>query len=395
MEVSVISRLGAKKPQVMSLRFLEFSQILIIVFPAIWMTFHAILEIGDPFLHMLRADIRLVVFVASVAGIGFISSGVTRSAGRYAAFTVIQREAMLSIEGGRSPCGGSVAGNAIRTEISSMLGWLSMTGKTGRIQSLELTVRMALLASHIHVRPGQREVGKAVVKGCAFPIVRGVTGGAIRAEFAVVFVILLMTGIAIGRCALELIIDVTLLTGNFRMFAFEFESRKVVIEFRGLPTVGAVTGGAILPKPAVVLVILLVARETILRRRLQINKGTRIEVTFCTSRFGMFAAQLKCKRGMGKVAPKPVHAIVTGEAVRAESQKMRLGKGDIHLTVTSVTGGWGEGCDILLVAGITVCGCAFEDVVHMALFAFCFGVFAFEFESRKVVVELRGLPAFG
>jgi hypothetical protein len=50
---------------------------------------------------------------------------------------------------------------------------------------------------------------------------------------------------------------------------------------------------------------------------------------------------------------------------------------------------------ILLVTGIAVSGCTFENVIHMALFAFCFGVFAFEFESRKVVVELRGLPACG
>jgi hypothetical protein len=53
---------------------------LIIVFPAIRMTFHAILEIGDPFLQVLRADIRLVVFVAAITGIGLITSGVARSA---------------------------------------------------------------------------------------------------------------------------------------------------------------------------------------------------------------------------------------------------------------------------------------------------------------------------
>jgi len=77
-----------------------------------------------------------------------------------------------------------------------------------------------------------------VVKACAFPIIRGVTGGAVRAKLAVVFVILLMTGIAVGGRAFENIIHMTLFTLNFRMFAFEFESRKVVIEFRGLPAVG-------------------------------------------------------------------------------------------------------------------------------------------------------------
>ena len=77
-----------------------------------------------------------------------------------------------------------------------------------------------------------------MVKACALPIIRGVTGGAVRAKLAVVFVILLMTGIAIGGRTLKHVVGVAFLTGNFGMFTFEFESRKVVIEFRGLPTVG-------------------------------------------------------------------------------------------------------------------------------------------------------------
>jgi len=202
------------------------------------MTFHAVLEIGNALLQMLRADIRLVVFMTAVTGIGFISSRMTGGAGRHAAFTVIHGEGVVSIEGGGSPRGGGVTGSAVRAEIARVFGWLGVTGKTGRVQSFELTVRMALLAVHADMRARQREVGKAVVKGCAFPIVRGVTGGAVRAEFAVVLVILLMTGIAIGGRTLEHVVGVAFLTGNFGMFAFEFESRKVVIEFRGLPAVG-------------------------------------------------------------------------------------------------------------------------------------------------------------
>ena len=77
-----------------------------------------------------------------------------------------------------------------------------------------------------------------MVDGCAIPIIRGVTATAVCAELAVVFVILLMTGITIGRCTLENIVLVALLASGFGMFAFEFESRKVVIELRGLPAVG-------------------------------------------------------------------------------------------------------------------------------------------------------------
>jgi hypothetical protein len=79
-----------------------------------------------------------------------------------------------------------------------------------------------------------------------------------------------------------------------------------------------VTGRAILPEPAVVLVILPMARETILRRRLQIRNGARIKMAFCASHIGMSAIQFKRESRMVEVIPEPVHPVVTGETVRAE-----------------------------------------------------------------------------
>jgi hypothetical protein len=75
------------------------------------------------------------------------------------------------------------------------------------------------------------------------------------------------------------------------------------------------TGGAILPEASVVFVILLVTRKTIPRRRLQIRNGSRVEVTFRASRFGMFAIKFENKGRVGEVIAEPVHAVVTGEAV--------------------------------------------------------------------------------
>ena len=202
------------------------------------MTFHAVLEIGNALLQMFRADIRLVVLMAAVAGVGFISSRMTGGTRRYAAFTVIHGEGVISIIGGGSPCGCGVAGSAIRAEIAYVLGWLGVTGKTGCIHSLELTVRMALLALHADMRTRQWEVRPVVVEGGVFPIVRGVTAAAVCAVFAVVFVILLMTGIAVGGCAFENVVHMALFAFCFGVFAFEFESRKVMVEFRGLPAFG-------------------------------------------------------------------------------------------------------------------------------------------------------------
>jgi hypothetical protein len=64
------------------------------------------------------------------------------------------------------------------------------------------------------------------------------TARAVGAKCSVVFIVLLMAGITVRGRALEYVIDVALLTGDFCMFAFQFENREVVIELRGLPAVG-------------------------------------------------------------------------------------------------------------------------------------------------------------
>jgi len=46
-------------------------------------------------------------------------------------------------------------------------------------------------------------------------------------------------------------------------------------------------------------------------------------------------------------------------------------------------------------AGSAVAGCAFEDVVFVAILASNVGVFAVEFESRKVVVKRGRFPSLG
>jgi len=105
---------------------------------------------------------------------------------------------------------------------------------------------------------------------------------------------------------------------NFGMFAFEFESRKVVIEFCVTPICGVMTGGAILPEPAFMLIILLMARETILRRRLQIRKGSGIDMAFFAGGFSMFAVQFENKSSMGKVIAKPIHLVMADKTIRAK-----------------------------------------------------------------------------
>lgn len=51
---------------------------------------------------------------------------------------------------------------------------------------------MTFLASRIYVRSCQREIRQVVVKDYVFPIVGGMTGGAVGAKFSVVLIILLV-----------------------------------------------------------------------------------------------------------------------------------------------------------------------------------------------------------
>jgi len=82
---------------------------------------------------------------------------------------------------------------------------------------------MALFTGHIHVCARQWEVGKVMVKTCAFPIIRSMASRAIGAELAIVLVILLMARVAILRRAFEHVIDMALVTFHFGMFTFQFE----------------------------------------------------------------------------------------------------------------------------------------------------------------------------
>ena len=50
---------------------------------------------------------------------------------------------------------------------------------------------------------------------------------------------------------------------------------------------------------------------------------------------------------------------------------------------------------IFLMTGKASARCALENVVNMAFCAFYFGVFAFQLERGKVVIEIGGFPAGG
>ena len=86
------------------------------------------------------------------------------------------------------------------------------------------------------------------------------------------------------------------------------------------------------------LIISGVAGETILRRGLQIQHATSIQMTFCASYICMPASQIKYEYGLVEIISKHIHSIVTGKAIRPEGQGMCLGKDNVHFAVAVLAG---------------------------------------------------------
>ena len=87
----------------------------------------------------------------------------------------------------------------------------------------------------------------------------------------------------------------------------------------------------------------------------------------------LFARQNRMAPGEGEIRPVviergilPVVRSVAGGAIGSKTPAMFV---------------------VALVAGKTICWCAFENIVRVTFFASNFGMFTFQFEYRKVVIE--------
>jgi len=91
--------------------------------------------------------------------------------------------------------------------------------------------------------------------------------------------------------------------------------------------------------------------ETILRRGLQIQHATSIQMTFRASYICMFASQIKCEYGMVEIISELIHSIMTGKAICPEGQGMRLGEDNVHFTVAVLAG---VGCEGFYIISMTI-----------------------------------------
>ena len=104
---------------------------------------------------------------------------------------------------------------------------------------------MAALTGHVGVFAIQFENEQAVVHVGREPPRRIMAGTAIRAELAVVLVILLMAGIAVLWRSIVHIIDMTFLADYIHVFACQFERGKIVVEFCREPSVRSMAIAAV------------------------------------------------------------------------------------------------------------------------------------------------------
>lgn len=214
----------------------------------------------------------------------------------------------------RKPIRGGMARGAIQTKHAGMELRIAVTTHARGVQPLELPAGMTALASHVHMRAGQREVAAAVVKGGILPIRGVMAGGAVRAELTVVFVILAVTGIAVGGCAFVHVIYMALFTAHFRVFAFQFEGGEIVVKQGGRPAVHRVTGGAVPPEASFMRLVGRMTGIAILRGGGKVFQAAGVHMAFDAVYAGVFSAQFEGKGVMIETAHEAVHAVMASEA---------------------------------------------------------------------------------
>ena len=104
-----------------------------------------------------------------------------------------------------------------------------------------------------------------MVEGGRGPACGRVTRSALGAKAARMNIVFSMAGGAVFGRAFENAVDMTTVASRCSMFSLKRECELGVIYLGEVPSIGYVTGDAVCPKSAVVLVILCVAGKAVLR----------------------------------------------------------------------------------------------------------------------------------
>ncbi len=123
----------------------------------------------------------------------------------------------------RQPAARGMARGAVFPEPAIMSVILLVAEITIGGCTLKVVIDMTVLTGNRGVFAGQFEGEQIVIDVDWQPASGGVAGGAICSELVFVFIILLMAGIAISRCALVDVIDMAIPTSDGDMLTGQFE----------------------------------------------------------------------------------------------------------------------------------------------------------------------------
>jgi hypothetical protein len=142
------------------------------------------------------------------------------------------------------------------------------------------------------MRARQREVAEVMIEIGIMPIGRIVAGSTVRAILAIMFIILLMAGVAVHGRAFVLPVHGRI-SSHLGVLAFQFERCQIVIELGRSPAVRFVTLTAIQPEATLMRLIVMVTGVAILQRDRKVAQATRVDMTLHTGKINMFARQLE------------------------------------------------------------------------------------------------------
>jgi len=172
-----------------------------------------------------------------------------------------------------------VAGGAIGAKAALVGIVFLMAGDALLGGALVHAVDVARATDSSLVGAGKGERGAAVVEGRALPGGGAVAGSAVAAELALVDVVLLMAGDALGGGALVLAVSMAPGAGGGLVGAGEGERGAAVVEGRALPGGGVVAGSAVAAVLASVYVVFLMAGDALHRRSSELTPAVTVQAS--------------------------------------------------------------------------------------------------------------------
>ena len=211
----------------------------------------------------------------------------------------------------REPVIGGMAARTIQTKHARVEYRVIVAARAVGRKRCKLPGGMAACAGQCHMRARQGEVAAVVIEIRVIPIRGFVAGRAIGTELTVVFVILLVAGIAVCGCAFVLPVHMTGLAIDFGVPAFELECCQIVIKGGRRPAVRGMALAAIQSKTALMRLIVMMAGIAILRRRRKIAKVAPVDMTLHTGKAHMLPGELEGKGIVIEIRAETIHTIMT------------------------------------------------------------------------------------